>query len=76
MADPIRRRLAEISTSLGFEPCSDGACVFGHRGGMQTNGGCHCLSRVEDRSGINARRIAAVAHRAVKLLIDEEARRG
>ena len=23
--------------------CSDGSCVFGHPGGMHTNGGCHCV---------------------------------
>jgi len=23
--------------------CSDGGCIFGHRGGMHTNGGCHCV---------------------------------
>lgn len=23
--------------------CSDGNCIFGHPGGMHTNGGCHCL---------------------------------
>ena len=23
--------------------CGDGSCVFGHRGGMHTNGGCRCL---------------------------------
>lgn len=23
--------------------CSDGGCVFGHPGGMHTNGGCQCL---------------------------------
>jgi len=26
--------------------CSDAGCVFGHPGGMATNGGCHCLERV------------------------------
>ena len=23
--------------------CSDGGCVFGHPGGMHTNGGCKCI---------------------------------
>ena len=23
--------------------CSDGGCIFGHPGGMHTNGGCHCV---------------------------------
>lgn len=25
--------------------CSDGGCIFGHPGGMHTNGGCKCLIR-------------------------------
>lgn len=25
--------------------CHDGSCVFGHTGGMQTNGGCQCLDQ-------------------------------
>jgi len=24
--------------------CTDGGCVFGHPGGMHTNGGCRCLA--------------------------------
>lgn len=27
--------------------CGDGGCVFGHPGGMHTNGGCRCLDRRE-----------------------------
>ena len=27
----------------GYHGCSDGGCVFGHPGGMHTNGGCHCI---------------------------------
>lgn len=25
--------------------CLDGGCIFGHPGGMQTNGGCRCFMR-------------------------------
>ena len=25
--------------------CSDGGCIFGHPGGMATNGGCKCVPR-------------------------------
>lgn len=32
--------------------CSDGSCVFGHPGGLQTNGGCHCLSDLPFRQRI------------------------
>lgn len=30
--------------------CSDHSCVFGHPGGMGTNGGCRCLMDVRDPS--------------------------
>ncbi len=26
-----------------YHGCSDGNCVFGHPGGMHTNGGCKCM---------------------------------
>jgi len=32
-----------IPTLVG---CSDGGCVFGHPGGMHTNGGCRCLKEI------------------------------
>ena len=44
--------------------CSDGGCVFGHPGGMHTNGGCRCLAelppekRVRVRNGIRQMREA------------------
>lgn len=41
--------------------CSDGGCVFGHPGGMHTNGGCHCLA--PDRATL---RRAAVGIRALR----------
>ena len=28
--------------------CSDHNCIFGHPGGMGTNGGCHCLDLHRD----------------------------
>lgn len=33
--------------------CSDGGCVFGHPGGMHTNGGCECL---KERNPVQMRR--------------------
>lgn len=27
----------------GIKGCTDHGCIFGHPGGMGTNGGCHCL---------------------------------
>ena len=30
----------------GVQGCTDGGCIFGHPGGMHTNGGCHCLRDV------------------------------
>lgn len=26
--------------------CSDGGCIFGHIGGMHTNGGCRCAHNI------------------------------
>ncbi len=31
--------------------CSDGGCVFGHPGGMHTNGGCICLVGITRYNG-------------------------
>lgn len=31
--------------------CTDGGCVFGHPGGMHTNGGCHCLDELRELYG-------------------------
>jgi hypothetical protein len=30
----------------GIEGCSDHDCIFGHPGGMGTNGGCACLRHI------------------------------
>lgn len=39
-ASQIVRQVAErLHPGTG---CTDGGCVFGHPGGMQTNGGCGC----------------------------------
>jgi hypothetical protein len=36
----VRRAAVEMfGESIG---CSDSGCVFGHPGGMHTNGGCRC----------------------------------
>lgn len=34
-----------------YPGCSDGGCVFGHPGGMHTNGGCHCLDELRELYG-------------------------
>ena len=40
-----QKELAEWSETVfrALLPCSDGGCVFGHPGGMHTNGGCQHL---------------------------------
>lgn len=40
----VRRVAHRRHPGLG---CSDGNCVFGHSGGMATNGGCVCLKERE-----------------------------
>ena len=56
--------------------CSDGGCIFGHPGGMHTNGGCRCLEETDPvllRRSL--RRLAAVANTfaSVGILRGEEA---
>jgi len=29
-----------------IQGCTDGGCIFGHPGGMHTNGGCRCLREI------------------------------
>jgi hypothetical protein len=36
----VRRVTERLHPDAG---CGDGSCLFGHPGGMQTNGGCQCL---------------------------------
>jgi len=43
MSDYAKR---ELSADYG---CSDGGCIYGHPGGMHTNGGCRCLPSVGRR---------------------------
>jgi len=39
-----RKILNRVANRLyGPIGCHDGSCVFGHPGGMTTNGGCQCL---------------------------------
>lgn len=64
-----RKRVYEVTVALfGPEiPCSDGGCVFGHPGGMHTNGGCQHLKidhKYENRRIIQM--LAAVARHLAK----------
>lgn len=71
-AKQIVRRVADRRHhGLG---CSDAGCVFGHRGGMATNGGCECL---KEREPVILRRtilaIADVARVLASMVSDEAA---
>jgi hypothetical protein len=35
--------LNRIARERGLECCHNGACIYGHPGGMQTNGGCQAM---------------------------------
>jgi hypothetical protein len=35
--------LNRIARECGLKCCHDGACIYGHPGGMQTNGGCQAM---------------------------------
>jgi hypothetical protein len=43
------KRLLAIEMSGKEIGCSNGGCIFGHLGGMHTNGACHCS---EDQEGM------------------------
>lgn len=45
-----------MSTIEGVVPCTNHGCVFGHPGGMGTNGQCHCLDIRPDENRIRATR--------------------
>jgi len=52
-----------IAKTLGLG-CTDHGCIWGHDGGMGTNGGCHCLMD-DDRKTLRA------ANRAVRMMRQE-----
>ena len=35
--------LNRLARDRGLACCHDGACIYGHPGGMQTNGGCQAM---------------------------------
>jgi len=35
--------LRSLAKERGLSCCHDGACIYGHQGGMQTNGGCQAM---------------------------------
>jgi hypothetical protein len=53
--------------------CTDGACIFGHHGGMCTNGGCHCADTTDrDEAKKIARVLNYVAHALARRVIEAE----
>lgn len=64
-------RLALAQELQADQRCGDGSCIWGHRGGMSTNGGCRC-------AGINERqrRENVDALRRIACLLRDEVRRG
>lgn len=53
-------------TDLRGYGCTDHGCVFGHPGGMGTNGGCKCLDKYEVRDNPEALRRIRVGVRALR----------
>lgn len=45
--------------------CTDGGCVFGHAGGMHTNGGCACL---KERDVIQMKRYVMIMAEVARVL--------
>lgn len=63
MSSRESRRIRLITTNA-FGPetgCADGGCIFGHPGGMQTNGGCECLKGNATELRRNLQKLARIA---------------
>ena len=45
--------------------CCDAGCVFGHPGGMATNGGCRCLEHVSPTLRARLYKLSRVARQAL-----------
>ena len=56
---------------FGEGGCGDGGCVFGHPGGMQTNGGCQCLKDDTVMLRRHLMRLSQVA-RTLATMVEEE----
>lgn len=52
--------------------CLDGNCVFGHRGGQHTNGGCQCLKGERTELRINLLKMSKLAKTFAERLSDAE----
>ena len=67
MSSRESRRIRAITTNaFGAETgCHDGGCIFGHLGGMQTNGGCQCLKGSPTELRRNLLKMARVARLAL-----------
>lgn len=64
----VRRVAVELfGADIG---CSDGHCVFGHPGGMHTNGGCRCARDMPERSV--CRMLGNIALDLAESLIEKE----
>jgi hypothetical protein len=53
--------------------CSDHSCVWGHPGGMGTNGGCKCIRYIRDFTGPELGKVNSAIRSIVRLA--EDARR-
>ncbi len=68
-----RQLIYETAQSLFPEAgCCDGGCIFGHPGGMQTNGGCQCLGTRDPRElQVNLMRMRAICLRLAERIVGE-----
>jgi hypothetical protein len=48
MTEEQRLGLPDEPKKISDMACTDHGCIYGHPGGMGTNGGCHCLTEVRD----------------------------
>lgn len=51
--------------------CTDGGCIFGHPGGMRTNGGCACLKTMATSSRLRVQRNIMLLRQEIQNLRNE-----
>lgn len=69
---PTEKRLAEIRSRVDAAPdCGDNSCLFRtKKGGMRTNGGCHCIDKRSMIHWSSVEKFAAQTSRDIPHLLD------
>lgn len=65
----VRQTAVQLGIQYG---CTDSGCIFGHHGGMGTNGGCDCYLGEQNELRLKLRAMARIARGLAQLYIELE----